>query len=145
MSKEQTIEDLSKLLADTYLFYLKTHNFHWNVEGPEFFQIHTQLETQYTELAMAVDEIAERIRALGKPAPASFAEFKALAKIDEAPGKLITVTDVVQSQLHDHEIFVENLRQFSARVEADPASQALFDERLAYHEKAAWMLRSSQR
>ena len=80
----ETTEALSRLLADSYTLYLKTHNFHWNVTGPMFTTLHTLFETEYTELALAVDEIAERIRALGAVAPGSFSAFQALSKVVEA-------------------------------------------------------------
>jgi len=86
--RKEIAAGLSRLLADSYTLYLKTHNYHWNVEGPQFNTLHTMFETQYTELALAVDEVAERIRALGEPAPGSYKAFSALSSIDDKKRRL---------------------------------------------------------
>ena len=90
--RERLAAELSKLLADSYTLYLKTHNFHWNVKGPMFQTLHTMFEQQYGELALAVDEIAERIRALGHPAPGTYAAFARLSSITETDGKSLSRT-----------------------------------------------------
>ena len=142
-SEKKVADAASRLLADSYTIYLKTHNFHWNVTGPMFTTLHTLFETQYTELALAVDEIAERIRALGYPAPGSYSEFQRLAKVKEA-------TDVPKAQamikilVDDHETVAEGARALVAAAEAagDQASADLGVRRIQVSEKAAWMLRS---
>ena len=111
---------LSKLLADTFTVYLKTHNFHWNVTGPMFQTLHLMFETQYNELALAVDLIAERIRALGEPSPGSYAEFGRLTSIKEARG-VLKATDMIKALLHDNELVAKTAsRAFPAaeKVEA---------------------------
>ncbi len=136
-------EDLSRLLADTYTVYLKTHNFHWNVTGPMFNTLHLMFEQQYTELAMAVDAVAERIRALGFPAPGSYAEYGRLTSIKEAkgvPAAEVMIADLVAA----NEAVVRTARRAFAAAEAgrDEATADLLTQRLNIHEKNAWMLRS---
>jgi starvation-inducible DNA-binding protein len=141
--RQDTVLHLSKLLADTYTLYLKTHNFHWNVTGPMFQTLHLMFETQYTELSAAVDEIAERIRALGSLAPASYAQFGKLTSIQESDGNLKDVemiNDLVKSQ----ETVIKTARGVlpSAEKSSDQATIDLVTRRLHIHEKTAWMLRS---
>jgi starvation-inducible DNA-binding protein len=146
LSKEQRQEiagHLSSLLADSYTLYLKTHNFHWNVTGPLFNTLHTMFEVQYTELAAAVDEIAERIRALGIKAPGSYREFSALTSIREAKGGE-TAEEMIRELVEAQETIVRTAR--SAFPAADSASDEptadLLTQRMQIHEKNAWMLRS---
>lgn len=141
--REQITQGLSRLLADSYLLYLKTHNFHWNVTGPQFESLHLLFETQYTELAEAIDEIAERIRALGAFAPASFATYLKLASIQEEEGHP-DATAMVEQLVADHEAVAKTARSlFPFLDEAqDEATADLLTQRLSLHEKTAWMLRS---
>ena len=140
---EKIAEAASALLADSYTLYLKTHNFHWNVKGPMFTTLHTLFETQYTELALAVDEIAERIRSVGFEAPGSYTAFSRLAKVQEAVS-VPTATEMIETLVADQETVVAAARAlFSAAEEAgDPASADLAVRRMDVHEKNAWMLRS---
>ena len=134
---------LSRLLADTYTLYLKTHNFHWNVTGPMFNTLHLMFETQYTELATAVDEIAERIRALGVVAPGSYSQFSALTSIEEETG--VPYAEVMISQLvKDQETAARTARGVFAIAEeaSDEPTADLLTQRMQIHEKTAWMLRS---
>ena len=134
---------LSRLLADTYTLYLKTHNYHWNVTGPMFTTLHTMFEEQYQELALAVDEIAERIRALGIFAPGSYDRFKELTRIDEetrVPGAQEMIRQLVLGQ----ETVVRTAREIFPVIEAahDEPTADLLTNRMQTHEKTAWMLRS---
>jgi starvation-inducible DNA-binding protein len=142
-SQTQVIDALSRLLADSYTIYLKTHNYHWNVTGPMFNTLHTLFETQYTELALAVDEIAERIRALGAPAPGSYAEFSKLTQIKEASG-VPKGLDMLRTLTADQERVVEAARQVAASASSahDEATLDLAVRRMQVHQKNAWMLRS---
>jgi starvation-inducible DNA-binding protein len=137
------VESLSRLLADSYTLYLKTHNFHWNVTGPMFTTLHTLFETQYTDLALAVDEIAERIRAVGAVAPGSFTAFAKLAAVKEAEG-VPPATDMVRQLGDDQETVTAAARAVVGAAEAagDEASADLGVRRIQIHEKNAWMLRS---
>ena len=134
---------LGKLLADTYSLYLKTHNFHWNVTGPMFQTLHLMFETQYNELALAVDLVAERIRALGHPAPGSYAEFGKLTSIQDTPG-VPKATDMIQLLVEGQEAVVRTARSLFPAVEKahDEATADLLTQRIQLHEKTAWMLRS---
>ena len=134
---------LSRLLADTYTLYLKTHNFHWNVTGPMFNTLHLMFEAQYNELALAVDLIAERIRALGHPAPGSYAQFLQLATVKEADG-VPDATAMIRQLTADQEVVVRTARQAFPVAEqgADQVTMDLLTQRLQIHEKTAWMLRS---
>lgn len=136
-------DGLSHLLADTYTLYLKTHNFHWNVTGPMFSTLHLMFEEQYTELSTAVDEIAERIRALGFPAPGSYSEYARLTSIQEAEGVPVA-EDMIRQLVEGNEAVVRTARQvFPAAEEAtDESSADLLTQRMTVHEKTAWMLRS---
>lgn len=137
------VQPLSSLLANSYLLYVKTHNFHWNVTGPMFSTLHTLFETQYTELALAVDEIAERIRALGSYAPGSLSAFNELASITEAKG-VPEATQMIRDLVGGQEIIVEQARKVieSAEAAGDQASADLATRRIDIHQKNAWMLRS---
>jgi starvation-inducible DNA-binding protein len=141
--KKQIAEGLSHVLADSYALYLKTHNFHWNVEGPMFRELHLMFEEQYTELAGAVDQIAERIRALGQYAPGSFGQFSRLASIKEAQD--VPKAEAMVKQLAaDHETVGNTIRSVlpPAQRAGDEVTAGLLVERLAVHEKTAWMLHS---
>ena len=133
----------SRLLADSYTLYLKTHNYHWNVSGPMFTTLHTLFETQYTELALAVDEIAERIRSIGAPAPGSYAQFSELTKLKEAIG-VPPAIEMVEQLVHDQVLVTQSARKVVAASEraGDQASADLGVRRIQTHEKNAWMLRS---
>ncbi|HLF58191.1 MAG TPA: Dps family protein [Alphaproteobacteria bacterium] len=134
---------LSALLADTYTLYLKTHNFHWNVTGPMFTTLHLMFETQYTELALAVDLVAERIRSLGERAPGSYAEFSKLASIKEASGDP-DAKAMIRQLVEGNEAVVKTIRSIfdTADSAGDEATTDLLTQRLQVHEKTAWMLRS---
>ena len=134
---------LSRLLADTYTLYLKTHNFHWNVTGPMFQTLHLMFETQYNELALAVDLIAERIRALGFPAPGSYREFANLSTIPEAAG-VPSAKEMIEQLVEGQEAVIRTARSVfpSADAANDEPTADLLTQRLQIHEKTAWMLRS---
>jgi starvation-inducible DNA-binding protein len=134
---------LSRVLADTYTLYLKTHNFHWNVTGPMFETLHLMFEKQYTELAVAVDDIAERIRALGEFAPGSYAEFTKLTSVPEAQGVPPSM-EMVKHLVEGHEALIRTARSVFPWAEKanDQSTIDLLTQRLQIHEKTAWMLRS---
>ncbi len=136
-------EGLSRLLADTYTLYLKTHNYHWNVTGPMFNSLHTMFEQQYTELATAVDDIAERIRALGVAAPGSYRQFSELTSIDEETD-VPSAEEMVARLVRDQEAVVRTARGVFPAAEAasDEPTADLLTQRMQIHEKTAWMLRS---
>ncbi len=139
-------DDLSHLLADAYTIYLKTHNFHWNVTGPMFNSLHTMFETQYTEQWNALDEIAERIRALGFNAPGSYAEFEKLSSIKEEPSQdgVPDWKGMVRQLVTGNEALCRTARKALATADkaGDDPSADLITQRLQTHEKYAWMLRS---
>lgn len=141
--RKEIAEGLSRLLADTYTLYLKTHNFHWNVTGPMFDTLHNMFEEQYRALADAVDAIAERIRALGFPAPGTYAEFGRLASIKEEPGVPDAET-MIARLLEGHEAAVRTARSILGVIGRanDETTLNLVSERMQAHEKTAWMLRS---
>jgi starvation-inducible DNA-binding protein len=134
---------LSRLLADTYTLYLKTHNFHWNVTGPMFQTLHLLFETQYNELALAVDLIAERIRALGVPAPGTYREFAALSTVKEPKG-VPSATQMIKELVAGQEAVARTARSVFPLVDKanDEPSADLLTQRMQVHEKNAWMLRS---
>ncbi|MGV0023897.1 Dps family protein [Phormidesmis priestleyi] len=136
-------EGLSRLLADTYTLYLKTHNFHWNVTGPMFNTLHLMFETQYTELALAVDLIAERIRSLGFPAPATYSEYVKLSSIEETPG-VPKAEEMIRLLVQGQEAVARTARSVFPIAESasDEPTADLLTQRLQIHEKTAWMLRS---
>jgi len=141
--REEIAKGLSSVLADHYTLYLKTHNYHWNVKGPMFQTLHTMFETQYTELAAAVDEIAERIRALGVLAPASYQEFAKLTSIKDGNSKLEAL-DMIQDLLESQETLIRTARgvlPLTSEVH-DEATADLLTQRIQHHEKTTWMLRS---
>ncbi|WP_223671018.1 Dps family protein [Kangiella shandongensis] len=142
-SREEIGQGLSRLLADTYTLYLQTHNFHWNVTGPFFQQLHVLFEEHYTELATAVDEIAERIRALGILAPGTYQEFAKLSSIEEVTGN-ISAEEMIGRLVDSHETVVRTAREVLtiAQDADDESSASLVGDRLVVHEKTAWMLRS---
>jgi starvation-inducible DNA-binding protein len=133
----------ARLLADSYTLYLKTHNFHWNVTGPMFTTLHTLFETQYTELALAVDQIAERIRALGEFAPGSYSEFARLATVKEAKS-VPPAVEMIRQLVADYETVAATAQEvFDVADElGDQATADLATQRMQISEKNAWMLRS---
>lgn len=136
-------DGLSRLLADTYTLYLKTHAFHWNVTGPMFQTLHVMFEAEYTELALAVDLIAERIRALGLPAPGSYAQYAKLSSIEEETG-VPSAEDMVRQLVAGQEAVVRTARGVFPVAEkaGDQVTLDLLTQRMQVHEKTAWMLRS---
>jgi starvation-inducible DNA-binding protein len=141
--RTKVAEGLSRLLADSYTLYLKTHKFHWNVTGPMFQTLHLMFETQYTELATAVDAVAERIRALGFFAPGSYVEFAKLSSIKENEG-VPKADAMIRELVEGQEAVVRTARSvFPIADEAnDEATADLLTQRIQLHEKTAWMLRS---
>ena len=138
-------EGLKHLLADSYTLYLQTHNFHWNVTGPQFRELHLMFEEHYTELALAVDEIAERIRTLGVIAPGTykaFAELSSIEEVDDIP----VAGDMVDILTRGHEQVVRTARTVlkMAQESDDESSSALVSDRMRIHEKTAWMLRATR-
>lgn len=142
-SRAKIAEGLSRLLADTYTLYLKTHNFHWNVTGPMFQTLHLMFETQYTELALAVDLIAERIRALGYPAPGTYSEYAKLSSIPETAG-VPKAKEMIRLLVEGQEAVVRTARSIFPVLEEvnDEPTADLLTQRMQVHEKTAWMLRS---
>ena len=142
-TNQAVIQQLERLLATSYTLYLKTHNFHWNVTGPMFTTLHTLFETQYTELAIAIDEIAERIRALGARAPGSYSDFQRLSSVKEETGHPAAL-EMIRVLVADQQTVVTLARDlFDAADEIDDQATAdLATRRLNIHEKNAWMLRS---
>jgi len=136
-------DGLSRVLADSYTLYLKTHNYHWNVTGPMFNTLHLMFEQQYTELALAVDEIAERIRALGFPAPGTYKAYAALTEIPEEDS-VPSAEKMLQNLVHAQETVVRTARSVFPRIDEanDEPSADLLTQRMQIHEKNAWMLRS---
>lgn len=141
--RKKIASQLSNLLADSYTLYLKTHNYHWNVTGPQFNTLHGMFETQYTELATAVDEIAERIRALGVTAPGSYKEFAELTSIAEGSGNE-SAEDMIRELVKGQEAVVRTARKAFPAADAahDEPTADLLTQRMQVHEKNAWMLRS---
>ena len=141
--RAQIVDGLARVLADTYTLYLKTHNFHWNVEGPMFNTLHLMFMDQYTELWTALDAIAERIRALGYPAPGTNSQFARLTSIPETDG-VPAALDMVRDLVAGHEAVTRTARKAFAPAEAggDESTVDLLTQRLQVHEKTAWMLRS---
>jgi starvation-inducible DNA-binding protein len=141
--RKQIAEGLSRLLADTFTLYLKTHNFHWNVTGPMFRTLHIMFEEQYNELWTASDALAERIRALGVYAPATYKEFTRLTSIKEEDG-IPAATDMIRQLVEGHETAARTARTVFETAEnaSDAPTADLLTERMQVHEKTAWMLRS---
>lgn len=141
--RKSIAEGLAVLLADTYTLYLKTHNYHWNVTGPMFQSLHTLFEAQYQELAVAVDDIAERIRALGEFAPGSYKEFAKITTIKEAEG-IPKAEDMIKDLVKGHEAIAKTSRDIVPIADnaADEVTLDILTQRMTVHEKTAWMLRS---
>ncbi|ABW30164.1 Dps family protein [Acaryochloris marina] len=141
--RQQIAEGLSRLLADTYTLYLKTHNFHWNVTGPMFQTLHLMFEAQYNELSLAVDAVAERIRTLGFPAPGTYKEYSQLTSIEEAEG-VPTAEEMIKELVAGQEAVVRTARSVFPLADAanDEPTADLLTQRMQIHEKTAWMLRS---
>ena len=142
-SCKEISKGLMKLLADSYAVYLKTQNFHWNVIGSDFFALHLMFEKQYEELSAALDEIAERIRALGSHVDASFSSFKTLTSVSEEK-KVLNAKQMIQHLVTGHESVICHARELAkvAEKNSDQATVDLLARRLGAHEKMAWMLRS---
>ena len=140
---QRVADGLSNVLADTFVLYLKTHNFHWNVTGPMFQTLHSMFEEQYNELWLAVDAIAERIRSLGFTAPGSYGEFTRLTYLQETP-IATNANEMIAELLRDHETAARTAQSALAvaRTAVDAPTEDLLTQRLAAHQKAAWMLRS---
>lgn len=144
-NKHKAVTDaLTKVLADTYTLYLKTHNFHWNVTGPNFHSLHTMFEAQYTDMALAVDDIAERVRALGEYAPGSFKEYAELSSIKDAEGRP-SANDMVVELAGDNDELVASMREGIEAAEAsgDQPTADMLIARTQIHQKYIWMLRST--
>ena len=141
--RQAIANELSILLANSYTLYLQTHNFHWNVKGPMFLQLHNMFEEHYTELAVAVDDIAERIRSLGFDAPGTYREFTQLSAIEETT-EIPSAVDMVAILTKNHETLVKSCRKAlsAAQNSDDESSAALISDRMRIHEKTAWMLRT---
>lgn len=141
--RQEIAKGLGRFLADTYTLYLKTHNFHWNVTGPQFNTLHLMFETQYNELWLATDLIAERIRALGEFAPGSYRDFSKLTGIEEAEA-VPSAAEMMNQLLKGHETVAKTARSLVPAAEKgnDEATLDLLTQRLQVHEKTAWMLRS---
>ncbi len=140
---EEIVHGLSRVLADSYSLYLKTHNYHWNVVGPMFHSLHTMFMDEYSELALAVDEIAERIRALGAPAPGTYRQFAELSVVPEDTD-VPEADEMVRRLVAAHEATARTIRETLPIAEGAPdqVSTDLLVRRLDVHEKTAWMLRS---
>jgi len=141
--RETIAGGLKRLLADSYTLYLQTHNFHWNVTGPMFRELHLMFEEQYMELAEAVDDIAERIRTLDVPAPGTYQAFAQLSSIEEVV-EIPEAKKMVEILTHGHEQVVKTCRNVLKEAQAgdDESTIALVSDRMRVHEKTAWMLRA---
>lgn len=135
---------LSQLLAETYTLYLKTHKYHWNVTGPMFQTLHVMFEEHYTALALAVDEIAERIRVMGVKSPGSYKEFSELSQVKEDATMDTDAQNMIKNLLADHEQVVRTAKDMLPLLEDanDEGTNSLLGARIEYHEKTAWMLKS---
>ena len=144
--REKIAEGLKSLVADSYTLYLQTHNFHWNVTGPQFRELHLMFEEQYNELALAVDDIAERIRALDVPAPGTYKEFARLSSIQEVDG-VPSSEDMVALLTKGHEQVVKTSRAVLKLAQSadDESTADLVSDRMRIHEKTSWMLRAMQK
>ena len=142
--RKAIVEGLSRLLADTYTLYLKTHNFHWNVTGPRFQSLHLMFEQQYMELALAVDSVAERIRTLGYPAPGTYSDYARLSSIEETIGVPVA-EEMIDLLVKANESVAKTARSILpiAEESCDEVTVDLLVQRMQIHEKTAWMLRSS--
>ena len=144
MSQDVVINDLKQALADTYALYIKTQNYHWNVTGPNFISLHDMFEDHYKDLAETVDELAERIRALGPKAPGSFSAYSQITKIADGDENADAAT-MIRHLADDHMLMSQtyNNALTNASSAGDEATFDMFVERIAYHQKTAWMLNSS--
>ncbi len=142
--RKELAKGLSTLLADTFTVYMKTHVYHWNVEGPMFRSLHMMFEEQYVEMWNAIDEIAERIRSLGYPAPGSYGEFSSLTSIEDSEGSPEAM-EMVRNLVEGHEAVIRTARELVAQAEdaQDVATADLATQRIDVHEKTAWMLRAT--
>ena len=142
--RKSVAEALGHMLADSYTLYLKTHNYHWNVEGPMFSTLHTLFEEQYTKLATAVDDIAERISILGFRAPGSFKQYLELSKVSDSERNDLSAREMISELLKANETVVATAKNVLTRAQEadDEGTVGLLGERINYHEKTAWMLRS---
>ncbi len=141
--RKSIVDGLSRLLSDTYVLYLKTHNFHWNVTGPMFRTLHLMFEEQYNELALAVDSIAERIRALGLPAPGAYSIYARLSSIKEEEG-VPSAEEMIKQLVAGQEAVTRTARGIFPLLDkvSDEPTADLLTQRMQVHEKTAWMLRS---
>jgi starvation-inducible DNA-binding protein len=141
--REKIADGLARLLADTYTLYLKTHNYHWNVTGPQFSSLHNMFEEQYREMWEALDEIAERIRALGVYAPGSYRKFTELTSIEEEES-VPSAEEMIRNLVKGHEAVVRRAREVGEIADDadDEPTEDLITQRMRTHEKTAWMLRS---
>jgi len=141
--RKQITDGVSALLADSYMLYIKTHNFHWNVEGPMFNTLHVMFMDQYTELWNALDTLAERIRALGEYAPGSYKQFAALTSIEESD-KVPKAEKMIADLIRGHEIVIQTARKLLPICAEchDDVTAGILTDRLEIHEKTSWMLRS---
>ena len=142
VDRKQMADALGTVLAESFLLYMKTHQFHWNVTGPMFQTLHVMFMEQYTELWNALDELAERIRSLGFFTPGSFQQYEALSSIQEEPA-IPKAEDMIQQLVTDQETLIRQLRKTLALAEQirDQATADLLTQRMEIHEKNAWMLR----
>lgn len=143
-ARNAVAQALNETLADTYTLYMKTHAYHWNVTGPQFHTLHIMFEEQYREMWAALDEIAERVRALGVFAPASGKKFSELTALDNADPEPPAAAQMIKNLLTDHETLIKRARAGleTAEQAGDAASADLFTVRIQIHEKTAWMLRA---
>ncbi len=141
--RHEIAQGLKHLLADSYTLYLQTHNFHWNVTGPQFRELHLMFEEHYNELSLAVDEIAERIRSLGVVAPGTYQAFAELSSIEEAQ-QVPAANEMVEVLMRGHEQVVQSCRKVlvTAQQADDESTAGLVSDRMRLHEKTAWMLRA---
>ncbi len=142
--REEIASGLSKLLAESYTLYLKTHKYHWNVTGPMFQTLHLMFEEHYTALALAVDEIAERIRVLGVEAPGSYKEFTELSNVKEDPTHKVSAQVMITNLLADHEQVTRTAKAILPLLDGanDEGTNSLLGARIEFHEKTAWMLKA---
>lgn len=142
--REKIAKSLSRLLAETYTLYLKTHKYHWNVTGPMFQSLHLMFEEHYNALALAVDELAERIRVLGVKAPGSYSEFAELSAVKDDASTDTTANKMIENLLKDHELVTRTAKEVQTVIEGanDEGTNSLLGARIEFHEKTAWMLKS---
>lgn len=143
-NSSRTVQTLSKTLSEEYLLMLKTQNFHWNVEGPLFFSLHSLFESQYKSLGSKADTVAETIRAYGSKAPGSFRDFLKTALIDEAPSDALTSHQMIEILNKDHLAMAARLKEHHEEAEksGDTHAVVVYEDLISFHEKSAWMIRS---